>query len=574
MSKGHGTKIEDLDDVTYHDLLEQIEAELKHDLKKGRKIIVGGVSLGALFALIIAAKYPMLGVFDVCSPYYLKFPFNVKGIEILGKFKKHWAKHRYPDEKKKRANMFTYDAMHVNGLTIVKHARKELDKVFPKIKCPILSIHSYTDPIGHYKSLKKIQKRVRSKLKERRIISTKDHNVFYSMNNEEVYSLIFNFVGDNMLFTKPERKKLNIAFFSESYKPALNGVVQSILSLRESLISKGHRVFIFYSGKQLLEQGVYACPRISVSQGYGPSFPWTYNKKLFDNIDIFHSHQPFTLGQYSLNLARKQNKPFVITNHAQYHKYLHYVPFGKYLEGLVIAIVRWTMSRADKIVLPSKSFKKVLETRYGIDPAKIEVIPNGIIYPKKIIAKNLKENEKQINLIFTGRMGEEKNIYFLLDSFKILLSMSPNVKLFLVGGGPELDRIKMSIEKNGLNKHVVQTGYIKNEQVFEYLAGADIFVSASKTEIHPITMLEAMYCGLAIVALNAEGFNDTIEDSVDGYLVNRDDKTLFASKLSHLIKNPKLLVQMKLNAKKKSEQYTVENTSDKIEKLYYSLTEY
>ena len=52
--RGHGTKVEDLDNVTFEDMMKQLATELKKDIQRGRKIIVGGVSLGALFALLLA----------------------------------------------------------------------------------------------------------------------------------------------------------------------------------------------------------------------------------------------------------------------------------------------------------------------------------------------------------------------------------------------------------------------------------------------------------------------------------------------------------------------------------------
>lgn len=576
--KGHGTKIEDLDDVTYEDLKKQISAELKKDIKKGRKIILGGVSLGALFALLLASEYSVKGVFDICPPYFLKFPFSIKGLGLLGLYKKYWKKHRVPEEKRRRLESFSYDYMHANGLKIVKEANAELKSKLKEIKCPILNIHSYTDPIGHYKSLTAIGKKVKSYIKEEKILdenkSKNIHNIFYSANNYKVYEEIVKFIEDNNLFDGNNKKNLNIAFFTESYKPYLNGVVQSILSLRESLESKGHKIYIFTSGKIHKEKNVFSCPKINFTQGYGISFPVFYDRKLFKKMDIFHTHQPSILGKYAMKQARRYNKPFIMTNHAQYHKYLHYVPFGNYFESIVISSIRKIMNSSDKVVLPCKSFETILINKYKVNPSRITIIPNGIIYPKIIYPKKLKENPSQKILIFTGRMGKEKNIYFLLDSFKLLLSKEKNIKLYLVGGGPEFSKVKEYLKKNGLEKEVIQTGYIPNKEVFAYLKGADIFVSASKTEIHPITLLEAMYCGLASVTLNTEGFKDTIRNSVEGFLVEKEDSEIFVFKLLELINNSEKLEKMKVNAAERSKQYSVENTSKKIEELYNSLLDY
>ncbi|MFH0951509.1 MAG: alpha/beta fold hydrolase [bacterium] len=196
--KGHGTKIEDLDDITYEDLMQQLTAELSADIKKGKKIILGGVSLGALFALLLAARYPIKAIFNICPPYLFKFPFNIKGIGYLGKYKKYWKKIRKPDEQLKREGTFSYSHMHANGLKITKAASADLKKELANISCPILTIHSLADPIGHYKSLRAIQNNVRSFIKKEKLIHTDIHNLFYSTNNNVAYQEIINFISNDL----------------------------------------------------------------------------------------------------------------------------------------------------------------------------------------------------------------------------------------------------------------------------------------------------------------------------------------------------------------------------------------
>ncbi len=231
---GHGTQVEDLDNVTYEDLSKQVEIELKKDLAKGRKIIIGGVSFGAILALRFASEYPVVGVINVCPPYLFKFPFNIPGLGILGKFKKYWKKTRGQNEKEERDDSFSYACMHANGLGIVKKANNDLKERMKNIKCPVLSIHSYTDPIGHYRSLMEIDKNVKSSIKKERILDTKVHNVFFSMNSKETYREIINFVKDYGLFEK--KKKEKVAAIVPAYNEAKRiGNVLEVLERVKSL---------------------------------------------------------------------------------------------------------------------------------------------------------------------------------------------------------------------------------------------------------------------------------------------------------------------------------------------------
>ena len=227
--KGHGTKVEDLDNVTYEDLKNQLIVELKKDIQKGRKIILGGVSWGAIFASILASEYPVKAVFNICPPYVLKFPFNIKGIGHLKNYKKYWKKTRKPEEKQKRIGSFSYDYMHINALKIVKKTSAELKKRLIKIKCPILTIQSAVDPIGHHKSLEKIHNNVKSYIKKEKMLTTKIHNLFFSENEDIIYTEVQNFIKDNDLFG--EQKKDKVAAIIPSYNEAKRiGDVLNVLS--------------------------------------------------------------------------------------------------------------------------------------------------------------------------------------------------------------------------------------------------------------------------------------------------------------------------------------------------------
>jgi esterase/lipase len=197
---GHGTRVSDLDHVSYEDLLNQVETALQADLEKGRAIILGGVSFGAQLALILASRYPVKGVFNICLPYKLKFPFNLPGMKILARFKKYWKKPPRPEEEPFRTHSFSYDQMHGNGLVIAQAANRELRKCASQITCPILTIHAAKDPIGDHRGGFELLKSVRSEIRRARIYYLKAHNVLYSSNSDDAHQEVIRFIGQNRLF--------------------------------------------------------------------------------------------------------------------------------------------------------------------------------------------------------------------------------------------------------------------------------------------------------------------------------------------------------------------------------------
>jgi esterase/lipase len=190
--KGHGNKIQDLDDIELKDFINQIEAELKNDLEKYEQVILGGVSFGAQMALHFASKFPVDGVFSVCFPYKLKFPFNIPGLSILSFLKKYWSKPISEEEEKLRKKTFYYKKMHANGLKIVKKANRLLKNELSKITCPVFTIYSKNDPIGNYKAIGYISRKIEAP-HYIEIIDNKNHNLFFSRKSSEIYKNIADF---------------------------------------------------------------------------------------------------------------------------------------------------------------------------------------------------------------------------------------------------------------------------------------------------------------------------------------------------------------------------------------------
>lgn len=190
--KGHGTTVQDLDDIRYEDLLGQIESELVKDLARYQHVVIGGISFGALMALLLAARYPVASAVSICLPYTFRFPLNVPGFSLLRHYKKYWRKNIQPHEKSLRGDSFHYSHMHSNGFSIVRRARRELARNVDKITCPVLSIHSRHDPIGSFRGIQTLDQA----LKTRHTVSVfdnKNHNIFYSDKNAEVYRTIEEF---------------------------------------------------------------------------------------------------------------------------------------------------------------------------------------------------------------------------------------------------------------------------------------------------------------------------------------------------------------------------------------------
>ncbi|MFA4953507.1 MAG: alpha/beta fold hydrolase [Candidatus Pacearchaeota archaeon] len=194
----HDKRVQSLDNLNFEDFLKQLEKELKEELKKGKEIVLGGYSFGGQLALYLAAKYPVKGIFNVSTPLKLRFPFNIKFLEILGLFKKYWKKRNpTPYEKKLNKNLVKYYA-HIKGISVTKRGNKLIKGLLSNIKVPSLSIQTKKDYLTNYKSSKVINKMIKSKVKKDYIFNSNTHNIFYSKNRKKAYKIIGDFFENNV----------------------------------------------------------------------------------------------------------------------------------------------------------------------------------------------------------------------------------------------------------------------------------------------------------------------------------------------------------------------------------------
>jgi len=183
---GHGTTVRDLDHISYEDFTTAIEEAFAQELAVSRHVIVGGISFGALMALRLATRFPVHGVINVGAPFAFRFPFNLPGLEVVRYYKKYWKKKFSSSEQLLRQGSFYYQEMHVNGLALVKRARREVLRYSSAITCPVITVHSINDPIGSIRGVHRLQSNIRS-LHEVIMYDNKNHNIFYSEKRNELY---------------------------------------------------------------------------------------------------------------------------------------------------------------------------------------------------------------------------------------------------------------------------------------------------------------------------------------------------------------------------------------------------
>jgi len=379
---------------------------------------------------------------------------------------------------------------------------------------------------------------------------------------------------------------MRIGMMADVYKPHISGITHYIELNKRYLERGGHDVFVFTFGHPDEgddEPNVIRSPGLPlVDTGYYFSFRYSpAAKKLLQTMDVVHVHHPFLSGRLALRYCRPLGIPIVFTNHTRYDLYAQaYLPLlpEEISEGLLQAYMPAFCEAIDLVISPSAGMADVLRQMGVTSP--IEIVPNGVdllpFYQAQPLPRaDFGYSARDVLLVYAGRIAAEKNLPFLLRAFAGIAQALDNVHLMIVGGGPKQveNEVEKMIAELDLRQRVRLTGMVAYTRLPSYLAMGDAFVTASVTEVHPLSVIESMAAGLPVVGIRSPGISDTVEDGKTGLLA-REDLAAFTAQLTRLCLDRDLRRQMGAAARQASTHYSIERTTkimiEHYERLVYA----
>ncbi len=374
---------------------------------------------------------------------------------------------------------------------------------------------------------------------------------------------------------------MRIGMMADAYKPYISGITNFISLNKQYLERMGHEVYIFTFGGldyQDDETRIIRSPGLPLQDtGFYLSFRYSREAKyLLQSMDVVHVHHPFLSGRLALRYARPLHIPIIFTNHTRYDLYAQaYLPMmpEELSDSLLKAYMPSFCDAVDLVVSPSAGMEKILR-QLDVN-SQIEVIPNGVELDRFHNAEPLARADfgycdEDVLLIYVGRLGPEKNLEFLLTAFNGVAQAFDNVHLLLLGDGPTRGDLQLLASDLGLSERVRFEGMIPYDRLPAYLSMCDAFVTASVTEVHPLSVIEAMGAGLAVLGIYSPGVGDTVEDGVTGFLTHEDVVT-FAVKMTRLVTEHNLRRGMGATARKASTQFAIERTTQLMLQQYEQL---
>ena len=383
---------------------------------------------------------------------------------------------------------------------------------------------------------------------------------------------------------------MRIGVFVDAYEPHTSGVTTSVNMLKMTLENMGHTVYIvtanLVNNKFIYdeENRIIWLPGIKLGL-YDFKLTSFYSPRAMKiiktwNLDIIHSQTEFAVGHFSRTVAKKLGLPVVHTYHTLYEDYVYYITHGhfdNFAKKMAINLTKkYCDKTCDQCIVPTQKIKDLFINKYGITK-NLNVIPTGIDTDKFIVTP---EKEKKIQAIkkkykisdddfvigAVGRIAKEKSFDRMITAAYELAKINPKIKVFIVGGGPDLENIQELVKNLHAEKSVILTGKVDYSEVDLYYHVMNVMCSFSSTETQGLTIIEGLACSIPIVCLNDDSFKVTIESGYNGYLFDTDEQ--FREQIGNLIANKKEYKEMCKNAKNSIYIYTKEVFGSELLKVY------
>lgn len=370
---------------------------------------------------------------------------------------------------------------------------------------------------------------------------------------------------------------MRIGMVTACYKPVINGVTQMISLYRQHLEAAGHEVTVFTLGEPDPagdEPNIIRTPGIPLGDsGYYVNFRYTFAaQEELRRMDIIHCHHLFM----SVEMASRYGQcPIVYTNHTRYDLYTGaYIPLPQTTADAIMRQI-WPdfTDYCDLVITPTASVGEVMR-HFGVT-RPIEVIPNGVdLKPFHKPAKPLNKEALGVPagsllLVYVGRLADEKNLPTLLEQFALARDIQPELRLMLIGKGPQERELVEQAADLQLQEYVYFKGAMAYQEIPNILAAADAFITASTSEVHPLTVIEAMAAGLPVIGVMSPGISDTVEPGRTGILASKPEG--LAAATIALTMNDDKRRSMGEQARQSSHRYDIQVTVAQTVALYERL---
>jgi len=371
---------------------------------------------------------------------------------------------------------------------------------------------------------------------------------------------------------------LKIGILSQAYHPAVGGVTEHVDASAHALRARGHDVSVITShfseraygpapangypvfrlGQNLSVPYNGAENNLTVGFGLRPKLEALFERERFD---LLHVHCPVSpvLPLLALRIAKQ---PVVGTFHSTVTSDLAFRLFRKVLLP--------SYRRLDRALAVSEAARDCVLRHF---PGPVDILPNGVNLERfrPGLRRLERFDDETPNILFVGRHDPRKGLPELMAACQGLAQDAVPFRLVIVGDGPLRGRIE-AMSHGALEGRVHFEGRVSNEKLPRYYASADVFCSPARGgESFGIVLLEAMACGVPIVATDLQGYRTVLTPGMEGLLVPPRDPASLQRALGRLLKHSSLRAELGARGIETSRRYAWPTIVERLEEIYGAL---
>lgn len=419
---------------------------------------------------------------------------------------------------------------------------------------------------------------------------------------------------------------MRIGLFTDTYRPAINGIVYVVDTLKAQLEDEGHEVFIFCPAKTIrpkkIQEMTEEAPHImripSVPSGFFDDFelslffpPRTLKQIRDYELDIIHIFTPSQIGLLGINAAMKYDVPFVVQHCTDLYEFVEDYPnavigalalvsvvfpmsvkldrrdyleiaklgrprrgAAKWGQDIIKRALTMAYSKADATIALSVKSKAQLESWQDDDYSyEVTLLPSGVdALPAPSTSElrafrdtwGLKETDEVFGNV--GRLAEEKNLPVLIQAFDYIGAARPNAKLVFVGDFDYRETLEAMAATSKFPERIIFTGALPREQLGVAYAALDVFAFPSLKDTQAWVLNEAAHASLPIVMIDRD-LSEVMIDEKSGFYVDNDPKD-FARQICRLFDDVNMRTKFGARSKQLASLLTEKEQAIKTIALY------
>jgi len=362
---------------------------------------------------------------------------------------------------------------------------------------------------------------------------------------------------------------MNIVITTETYLPFVSGVSTSTDNIARFMARRGHQVTIV-APRPTGKDDVPREPNLQILRV--PAFidPFFHEKTFSpiplpipellrilkkDHVDLVHIQEPGAIGWCALMIAKVRGIPVFAALHTDPEQIMRIIAvryFKHIIVWFLLTYERLFYNATSMIMVPTSTFRKSLHS-IGIT-RPIVPVSNGVdttIYrpldKKQLNAYQKSRGSHEVRFLYLGRVDTDKHIDVII---RALGKTKPSIRLIIVGKGNTEESLHALARERGVSEKISWLGLLTGPSVIKMYQTSDCFVIMSPYETQSIVTLEAIACGLPVLACNKGALPELCHDGVNGYTVPAGDFKTLAKKMDLLASDRTLRTKMGKESRK------------------------